>query len=229
MDFSLIPDSAPFNPEQKAWLNGFLAGWLGLSHTSVSATSGVAVPALSPPQAETPEPEPWHDPALPLDERIQLAEGKPLAHRLMAAMAQLDCGTCGYVCRTYAEALESGAEKSFTLCSPGGSETARMLKTLVKERASEKAPVASLDQSTPATNGWSRQNPYPATLIRTERLNGPGSEKETRHIEIALGSDGPSYDVGDSLGVYPENCPQLVEDLISALQASGDEPVSPPS
>ena len=56
-------------------------------------------------------------------------------------------------------------------------------------------------------------------------LNQPGSEKETRHVEIDLGADGPTYAVGDSLGIYPENCDDLVDDLIAALGARGDEPV----
>ena len=42
----------------------------------------------------------------------RLAEGKPLERRLMAAMAQLDCGACGYVCRTYSEAIARGEERA---------------------------------------------------------------------------------------------------------------------
>src|SRR4051812_36382182 len=99
MDIALIPQSAPFNPEQRAWLNGFLAGWLGVNPGSAAPSmNGFAGPAaqetvVAPPEAE---PEPWHDPALAIDQRLQLAEEKPLPQRLMAAMAQLDCGSCGY-------------------------------------------------------------------------------------------------------------------------------------
>ena len=56
------------------------------------------------PPAE-PEDFPWHDPAMELDERMRLAEGQPLRQRLMAAMGQLDCGQCGYLCQSYAAAL----------------------------------------------------------------------------------------------------------------------------
>ena len=55
----------------------------------------------------------------------------------MAAMAQLDCGACGYLCRTYSEAIASGAEPRLTLCSPGGSETAKVVKQLVKEKPAD--------------------------------------------------------------------------------------------
>ncbi|MGH7209999.1 MAG: hypothetical protein ACREF1_00860, partial [Acetobacteraceae bacterium] len=76
----LIPENAPFNAQQRAWLNGFLAGLYG---------GGQQAGMSQPPP---PEEFPWHDPALQLDERVSLAEGKPLPRRLMAAMAQLDCG-----------------------------------------------------------------------------------------------------------------------------------------
>src|SRR5262249_56924711 len=60
----------------------------------------------------------------------KLAEGRPLERRMMAAMGQLDCGQCGYLCQTYAEAVARGEEKSLTRCVPGGKETARTLKEL---------------------------------------------------------------------------------------------------
>lgn len=233
MDIALIPESAPFNPEQRAWLNGFLAGWLGLNAGAPTVPDGV-IGAISEARVATApiaEPEPWHDPALGIDERLQLAEGKTLPNRLMAAMAQLDCGSCGYLCRTYAEAIATGAETRLSLCSPGGSETARVVKRLLKE-----APTTSTGAATNgvakngATKGaqtvGTRDNPYEARIARTVNLNGHGSEKETRHVEIDLGTHGPSYAVGDSLGVYPENCPALVEELVATLGARGEEIVT---
>ena len=83
----LIPESAPFTPAQRAWLNGFLAGLYGEADPGAMATISSAEP----------EDFPWHDPSLELDERLALAGGKPLPRRLMAAMAQLDCGQCGYL------------------------------------------------------------------------------------------------------------------------------------
>lgn len=233
MDIALIPQSAPFSPEQRAWLNGFLAGWIGLqspgaaeSPTSESQAQATAAKVATAPAAE-PEPQPWHDPAIAIDERLKLAEGKPLSSRLMAAMAQLDCGTCGYVCHSYADAIASGKESRVTLCSPGGSETSRALKRLMKERPVESTPAAAKnDPPKPATNGWSRENPYAARFARAVALNQPGSEKDTRHIEIELGDNGPKYSVGDSLGVYPENCPALVDEIVAAIGAKPDDPVT---
>jgi sulfite reductase (NADPH) flavoprotein alpha-component len=104
----LIPETAPFTPAQRAWLNGFLAGFYGEADP----------PAMSKLSDAEPEDLPWHDPSLELGERLALAEGKTLPRRLMAAMAQLDCGQCGYLCQTYGEALADGRETSTSLCVP---------------------------------------------------------------------------------------------------------------
>ena len=121
----VLPESAPFTAAQRAWLNGYFAGLLSRgAATPVPITESAL--SLSPMAAED-DSMPWHDPALPMDERLQLAEGKPIARRLMAAMAQLDCGACGYECQTYAEAIASGEEKELTRCAPGGRETAKRL------------------------------------------------------------------------------------------------------
>ena len=71
---------------------------------------------------------------------MKLAEGRPLRRRMMAAMAQQDCGQCGYNCHDYSDAIASKSEARLNLCVPGGKETARMLKALNEEL--EKAPAA---------------------------------------------------------------------------------------
>jgi len=62
-----------------------------------------------------------------------MAEGRPLARRLMAAMAQLDCGQCGYVCKSYGEALAIGDDRDVTKCVPGGKDTAKALKKILAD------------------------------------------------------------------------------------------------
>ena len=62
---------------------------------------------------------------------------------------------------------------------------------------------------------YDRKHPHPAKILRNLNLNGPGSAKETRHVEIALGHSGLVYDAGDALGVCPENPPRLVDDIIA--------------
>lgn len=230
MSVSIIPESAPFNAEQRAWLNGFLAGWAGIPSDGEAAVANDTVVAgavglLTGPAEE--EDFPWHDPALPIDDRLALAEGKPIERRLMAAMAQLDCGACGYLCKTYSEAIAAGDEKNLTLCSPGGKETAKTLKRLVKETPATGGAITATPMSGAAVAaakavGYSRSNPYAATVVSSDNLNGAGSSKHTSHVVIALGDSGITYEVGDSLGVYPTNCGDLVAEILDHLDLSGD-------
>ncbi len=79
--------------------------------------------------------------------------------------------------------------------------------------------------TTSPTSPYSRKNPFPARLIVNKKLTGEGSEKETRHYEFSLSESGLQYEVGDSMGLFPQNNPQLVEQLLEALHFSGDEEV----
>lgn len=76
---------------------------------------------------------------------------------------------------------------------------------------------------------YTRKNPFPARLLVNRSLTGEGSEKETRHYELSLKDSGLAYECGDSMGVFPRNCPDLVSDMLKALGFSGDEPVPTPA
>lgn len=69
--------------------------------------------------------------------------------------------------------------------------------------------------------GFGKANPYPARVLVNRNLNGEGSAKETRHVEIDLGDSGLVYEAGDALGVYPRNNPVYVEALLAVLQMDG--------
>jgi sulfite reductase (NADPH) flavoprotein alpha-component len=75
---------------------------------------------------------------------------------------------------------------------------------------------------------YSRKNPFPSTVRVNRLLTGEGSEKDTRHFEIDLAGSGLAYEVGDSLGIFPENDPALVEDILRVLGFSGEEMVATP-
>lgn len=64
---------------------------------------------------------------------------------------------------------------------------------------------------------YSRTNPYRAEVLENINLNGRGSNKETRHLELSLEGSGLAYEPGDSLGIYPENDPVLVRQLLDVL------------
>jgi sulfite reductase (NADPH) flavoprotein alpha-component len=221
----IIPSSAPFSEAQRSWLNGFFAGLLSDGPAPLSAEQGAAV--LRGPTGDADDGEaPWHDQTMPISDRMKLAEGRPLRRRMMAAMAQQDCGQCGYNCHDYSDAIASKAEPRLNLCVPGGKETARMLKALNEEL--EKAPPASGRAATPAAAapavaaelGRSRDNPAPAIFVSRRVLNKSGSEKETWHIDFDLSGCGLDYVVGDSFGIFARNDLGHVDQIIALLGAS---------
>lgn len=87
----------------------------------------------------------------------------------------------------------------------------------------ENGSAVALSDSTESE--FSRSNPFQAEILENLNLNGRGSDRETRHIEISLEGSNLQYEPGDSLGVYPENHPQLVDDLIAAMGWNADEAV----
>src|SRR5882757_2951427 len=212
----IIPGSAPFSEAQRSWLNGFFAGLLSDAPTPLSAEQGAAVMGDDDGEA------PWHDQTMPIADRMKLAEGRPLGRRMMAAMAQQDCGQCGYNCHDYSGAIATKSEARLNLCVPGGKETARMLKSLYEEI--DKAPAApSAPAAAPALStelGRSRDNPAPATFVSRRLLNKPGSEKETWHIDFDLNGCGLDYVVGDSFGIFARNDLGHVDQIIALLGAS---------
>jgi sulfite reductase (NADPH) flavoprotein alpha-component len=168
-----------------------------------------------------------------MDERLAMTEDKPRSRQLMAAMAQLDCGACGYVCQTYAEAIAAGEEKDLTRCAPGGRETSKKLKQLVMI-PSDDVTVRGAVQTKSSTSASAKpqaagpRHPVAARFLKNQPLNGRGSSKDTRHIVFDLHGTGLSYKAGDALGVVPENCPDMVDWLLEALDASGAEQVKSP-
>jgi len=236
---TLVPETAPFTTEQRAWLNGFFAGLVSLDGAGVTALSPEQSAALMPAGALPPEDDgaPWHDQTLPIDERMKLAEGRPLRRRMMAAMAQQDCGQCGYNCDDYSSKIFSKEEGRLNLCVPGGKETARMLKKLYEELGSTPAPAASAPaqvaeaspaatSDTPAAQpGRSRDNPVPVVFQARYLLNKQGSEKLTHHVEFDLAEAGLDYVVGDAFGLYPVNDPALVDAILKAIDAPADHSV----
>ena len=202
---TLIPETAPFTPEQRAWLNGFFAGLLSLDG-GVNALSSEETAALMPGSWRRPATArgPLDDgddgralarPAMPIAERMKLAEGRPLRRRLMAAMAQQDCGQCGYNCEDYANAIVLKNEERLNLCVPGGKDTARMLKTLDAEIGAVPAPRQGAGDraATPAAEPRAVGAGHSRETIRSRRPSSraPAStsrarEKETWHIEFDL-------------------------------------------
>ncbi|MBN9499452.1 MAG: sulfite reductase subunit alpha [Alphaproteobacteria bacterium] len=196
-----LPEEAPFSAAQRAWLNGYFAGMMG-------GDTGEA--AAAPVVAE--EDFPWHDPAFDLDDRLAMAKDRALPRRLMAAMAQLDCGQCGYLCQTYGEAIASGAEKSLGKCVPGGKETSKALRALMAE-APAVAPTAIKAEAAHPPGRLIAE----AVFKGATPLNGAGSAKDTRHVVFDLSGTGLDYRPGDAFGLYAPVDPALVDAVVAAL------------
>lgn len=75
-------------------------------------------------------------------------------------------------------------------------------------------------------SAYNKANPFPATLLVRQKITGRDSEKDVRHIEIDLSGSGLQYRAGDALGVWFENDPAVVDEILATVSLKGDEPVN---
>ena len=125
----------------------------------------------------------------------------------------------------YEATAKSWLEGLWLALEPSGSSSDRA------GSVSASSPRTDTDASStlPRSSAYSRANPCPAPLLINRNLNGPGSAKETRHIEFSLRGSLLLYEPGDALGVLPCNCPQLVAEILAALGCDGEEAVRDPA
>lgn len=86
--------------------------------------------------------------------------------------------------------------------TPAGTESEQVVSESIKSAKEKK---------------YSKSNPYDAEVLTNINLNGRGSDKETRHIELLLDNFGEEYEPGDCVVVLPQNDPAIVDLLISTL------------
>ncbi len=295
----IIPDTAPFTLEQRAWLNGYLAGLFSRS----------AAPDLPATKTSTSA----GDPLIPLTilygsqtgtaESLAKKAAKDAGKRGFAAMAmdmaQTDVSRLVseknvlVIVSTYgdgeppdsAKALHAalGSEDApsmsqmrFSVCSLGDTNYSQFCQCgkdfdarLEKRRATRITPRVDCDLdyeasfakwldtalsafstattvttapaavtiTSPASEApdaesppaYSRKHPFLSRVLTSRMLNAPGSAKRVHHVEFDLASSGIAYDAGDALGVTPQNCPELVDDILAALRCDGEEAVVTPS
>ncbi|WKS99526.1 NADPH-dependent assimilatory sulfite reductase flavoprotein subunit [Gallibacterium salpingitidis] len=75
-------------------------------------------------------------------------------------------------------------------------------------------------------NQYNRENPFSATLSVRQKITGRHSTKDVEHIEIDLGDSGLTYQAGDALGVWFNNDPALVEEILTAVALDGDQQIT---
>jgi sulfite reductase (NADPH) flavoprotein alpha-component len=254
-----IPETAPFTPEQRAYLNGFLAGLFSKA-PAAAPTSAPLRPLTILFGSQTGNAE-------SLAKRVADEAGKAGFAATVHDMAQYPREKLAgeqrllIITSTYGDGeppdnakgfwgfLRNGAPRldavEFSVLALGdsnypkfcqcGKDFDRRLEELGAKRIFERvdcdvdydenfrkwldgvlgAPGGRAPPTTAAIS--SRKNPFPARLLTNRKLTGDGSAKDVRHIELSLEGSGLSYEVGDALGVWPENDPALVEEFARML------------
>lgn len=134
-----------------------------------------------------------------IDERLEELGAKRMANRI-------DCDLD----------FDEPAENWFTNVSSALEEIASPTTQTV-DNAQKTSKVTSL---------YSRTNPFEAEVLENINLNGRGSNKETRHLELLIEDSNLKFEPGDSIGIYPENDALLVKSLITNLQCDSNHTVT---
>ena len=90
--------------------------------------------------------------------------------------------------------------------------------------SAQSATVTRL-RTAPVEPQFSREQPFAAEVIANHSLTGRGATKEVRHVEISLAGSGLTYAPGDALGVWHENPPAVVSEVLQALRLDGEQTV----
>ncbi|HEX7854375.1 MAG TPA: bifunctional nitrate reductase/sulfite reductase flavoprotein subunit alpha [Sphingobium sp.] len=93
---------------------------------------------------------------------------------------------------------------------------------LVSASVEATAPVVQVR----AQNNYTRKAPLKARLVRNTLLSGTGAGKEVRQYGFDIANREFGYLAGDSLGVWPVNCPALAEEILELLDLSADAAVT---
>ncbi|MER2252593.1 flavodoxin domain-containing protein [Methylorubrum podarium] len=102
------------------------------------------------------------------------------------------------------------------------------IKGALKALAPAEAPadnVVAVDFRAGAEDedGEVSREPVVVEVIDHVNLNSSRSDKETIHLALEFEDGAPAYEPGDSLEIFPENDPQLVDEILRATGLSGDE------
>jgi len=286
----IIPDSAPFTADQRAWLNGFLAGILSRGEPGTVAQMGSG-PALEKPRLliafgsqsgnaetlakklnkeaaakgfaaraaglETLQPamlaqeqnvliitSTWGEGDMP-DNAVTFWEGlnqngsSPKLEGIrfsVLALGDLNYGdTFCLAGRRLDQRLEElGASRIHPRvdCDVDFDDPAKAWSDGVfqaLQSGAVAAPALTVTADIVEETGYTKKNPLQAALIANIKLNAEGSAKDTRHIAFSLRGSGLAYETGDALGVYVQNCPEVVTQIISTHQLDADSLVPVPA
>jgi sulfite reductase (NADPH) flavoprotein alpha-component len=158
--------------------------------------------------------------------------GKGLDVRLaeLGARRILDRVDCDVQFDELAAQRQKGVFESLEIIHSAGGEPPVDSFSAVVDSAKPSLPLyiePGLDEPIPKTTPvYTRTHPFAARLLVNGQPTGPSSAKDTRHYEISLEGSGITYEVGDALGIIPQNDPDLVSEILAALGFDGEEEVS---
>ena len=113
-------------------------------------------------------------------------------------------------------------------------DVAQEWRKRIVEVLKQRVPANTSGQAAPTLAGsvnqvdsspYTKELPLTATLAVNQKITGRDSDKDVRHLEIDLGDSGLRYQPGDALGIWFENDPQLVQEVVELLWLKGDENV----
>ena len=74
---------------------------------------------------------------------------------------------------------------------------------------------------------YSRKNPFLSRILQRERLSKPGSSRDTYHIVLEI-DPSLAFKTGDSVAILPQNNPQIVDQILKKINATGLEEIEDP-
>jgi sulfite reductase (NADPH) flavoprotein alpha-component len=264
-----IPDNAPFTPEQRQWLGGFLSQLISQSQAPTPAGGpSVPVTVLYGSQTGTAEGlakklvktlrkgsfEPtladmsgYARENLPKEKNLLVitstyGDGEPpdsaldfhtwLMDEAAPNLAGVNFSVLSLGDSAYPDFCQCGIDFDNRLGALGANRihprvdvdvdpeapyaqwSAAVIALLGPERSAVVSNGAATDDV--AEGEYSKKRPFPSPVVANCNLNGPGA-KQTHHIALSLEGSGMEYEVGDALGVFPENPESLVDEIIAAL------------
>ena len=98
-------------------------------------------------------------------------------------------------------------------------------QTMVKDAVGAGNNVVSIASAVETSSQYDKQNPFSAPLLVAQKITGRDSIKDIRHIEISLEDSGLHYQPGDALGVWFNNDPAVVAEILELTHISAEQTV----
>lgn len=104
-------------------------------------------------------------------------------------------------------------------------------KAIAKAAAPAHSATVTPLRPLPAAPAHDRDRPFPAELLAGHALTASSglrspTARDVRHFELSLEGSGLHYEPGDALGIWPDNPPALVDEVLSTLKLDGGTAVS---